>query len=160
MCYFEFMPRLLGDIRIFQLKRGRSTWEDKKSSGGGDRRTAHETMSFLWDICFRIYKEISAAIHLFKQYSTVKQHSKVWWDSKVWQRIFRYLPLQWKLKLCGHWNLICHTFHWDCLKLNDLFKCMFVQVKSHQNFHLVKQSAATSLTLGLHHISLRYFCHR
>ena len=48
--------------------------------GGEPGRTPHETISFLWDICFRIYKEISAAIHLFKQYSTFKQHSKVWSD--------------------------------------------------------------------------------
>ena len=52
--------------------------EGQNSPGG--ERTLHETMSFLWDISFRIYKEISAVIHLFKQYSTVKHHSKVWPD--------------------------------------------------------------------------------
>ena len=73
-----------GDIKIFQLKRVKVYIGGQKISWGGGRgageRTPHETTSFLWDISFRIYKEISAAIHLFKQYSTVKQYSKVWPD--------------------------------------------------------------------------------
>ena len=46
------------------------------------------------------------------------------------------------------------------LELHDLFKYMFPDRQIASKFSLSKRSAAISLTLGLHLISLRYFCHR
>ena len=57
-------------------------------------------------------------------------------------------------------DVMSHFSLRSCLELNDLFKCMFPDRQIASKFSLSKTSAAISLTLGLHLISLRYFCHR
>ena len=105
-------------------------------------------MSFLWDISFRIYKEISAAIHLFKQYSTVKQHSKVWLDYDRW--FSDTCPCSESWNCVGTEIFFVSQFSLTlCLELNDLLKCMFPDSQIASKFSLSKTKCSYIINFGL-----------